>query len=132
MKKQSKKVRIKKIQTILILIMISVLGITLIINLNNYKETTRKVETKESMRKLILTVEAVEINEGIVFNDSDTISDIKNEDGEKLVAIKKYRNIEEFNKIEILTLEDARKIINNEVDFEINKKGQFLNINEES
>ena len=112
--------------------MISVLGITLIINLNNYKETTRKVETKESIRKLILTVEAVDINEGIVFNDSDTISDIKNEDGEKLVAIKKYRNIEEFNKIEILTLEDARKIINNEVDFEINKKGQFLNINEES
>ena len=129
MKKQSKKIRIRRIQTILILIIIALLGSTLIITLDNYKESTKKIEIKESIRKLILTIETVEVNEDISFNDSDTIKDIKNQGGEKLEAIKKYIDIEEFDKIEVLTLEDARKIINNEVDFEINKKGQILQIN---
>ncbi|MBE6052856.1 MAG: type II secretion system protein [Clostridium sartagoforme] len=129
MKKQSKKIRIRRIQTILILIIIALLGSTLIITLDNYKESTKKIEAKESIRKLILTIETVAVNEDISFNDSDTIKDIKNQGGEKLEAIKKYIDIEEFDKIEVLTLEDARKIINNEVDFEINKKGQFLQIN---
>jgi len=133
MKKQikrgkSKRDKIKRIQIILILIISVILGTTLIISFNNYKKTTKKIEAKGIMRELILTIETIEVNESIEFDESDTIHDIKDEAGEKLSAITKYRNIEDFNKIEGLSLEDVRKIINNEVDFEINKEGQFLGI----
>ncbi|MDV4149359.1 type II secretion system protein [Clostridium sp. AL.422] len=130
MKSQSKSKREKiiKIQKRLIAIISVILAITLIISFNNYKKTTKKIEIKESARELILTAEVVEINEGIKFDNSDTIADIKNEGGDKLEAIKKYKDIDTFNKIEVLTLEDAKKIINNEVDFIINKEGKFLRI----
>lgn len=128
MKKQSRKKDIIRIRKIIITVLIIILSFTLINSLVSYKKTTKKIEAKESMRDLILTIEAIEINESIEFDDTDTISNIKNEDGKKLKAIAKYRNIEDFNKIEVLSLEDARKIINNEVDFLINKEGQFLRI----
>ena len=128
MNKQSKRNKIKRIQTVLILIISLILCITLLITFNDYKNETKKVEVKESIRSLILTIEAVKINNAIEFDDSDTIYEIKNEGGEKLEAISKYKNIEDFNKIENLSLEDATKIINNEVDFEINKDGEFINV----
>lgn len=128
MKKQSRKKDIIRIRKIIITVLIILLSFTLINSLVSYKKTTKKIEVKESMRDLILTIEAIEINESIEFDDTDTISNIKNEDGKKLKAIAKYRNIEDFNKIEVLSLEDARKIINNEVDFLINKEGEFLRI----
>lgn len=132
MKAQSKRKKIKRIRITLLLIISVILGTTLLITSNNYKKTAKKIEVKESIRDLIITINAIEINDSIEFEDSDTIRDIKNENGEKLKAIVKYRNIEDFNKIEILTLEDARKILNDEVDFVINKNGEYLNIEEKN
>lgn len=128
MGKKSRNQEIIRIRKIIITILIIILSLTLIISFNNYKNTTRKIATKESIRELILTVETVEVNKSIDFQDSDTISNIKTENGEKLEAIKKYINIDYFNNIEDLTIGDARKILNNEVDFEINKDGKFINI----
>ncbi|MCF0149578.1 MAG: hypothetical protein HUJ77_14430 [Clostridium sp.] len=130
MRVKSKREKIRNIRLTILVIVSAILGTTLLISFNNYKETTKKIEVKESIRDLIITIKAVEINDGIEFEDSDTIRDIKNENGEKLKAIAKCRNIENFAKIEILTLEDARKILNDEVDFVINKDGEFLNIDE--
>lgn len=132
---KSKRKKIRKIRNIRITILVIVsviLGTTLLISFNNYKETIKKIEVKESIRDLIITINAVEINDSIKFEDLDTIREIKNENGEKLKTIVKYRNIEDYNKIEILTLEDARKILNDEVDFVINKNGEFLNIEEKN
>ena len=129
---KSKRKKIRNIRITILVIVSVILGTTLLISFNNYKETIKKIEVKESIRDLIITINAVEINDSIKLEDLDTIRDIKNENGEKLKAIVKYRNIEDFNKIEILTLEDARKILNDEVDFVINKNGEFLNIEEKN
>ena len=128
MEKKNRKQEIIRIRKIIIIILIVILSLTLIISFNNYKNTTRKIAVKESIRELILTVETVEVNKSIDFQDSDTISSIKTENGEKLEAITNYINIDDFNNIEDLTIEDARKILNNEVDFEINREGKFVNI----
>lgn len=128
MSNKSRKQEIIRIRKIIITILIIILSSTLIISFNNYKNTTNKIVVKESMRELILTVETIEINESIEIEDSDTISNIKNENGAKLQAIEKYSDINDFNNIESLTIGDARKILNNEVDFEIDKEGKFINI----
>ena len=128
MEKKNRKQEIIRIRKIIIIILIVILSLTLIISFNNYKNTTRKIAVKESIRELILTVETVEANKSIDFQDSDTISSIKTENGEKLEAITNYINIDDFNTIEDLTIENARKILNNEVDFEINREGKFVNI----
>lgn len=128
MKAKSKRLRIKRIRITLLVIISVILGSTLFITYNNYKKMTKKIEVKETIREFILTVNAVEINDLIEFQDTDTINNIKSENGEKLKAIAKYKNIDNFNKIELLTLEEARKILKDEVDFEINKDGEFLNI----
>ena len=128
MKAKSKRQRIKRIRITLLLIISVILGTTLLITYNNYKNMTKKIEVKESIRELILTVKAIEINDSIEFQDSDTIYSIKSKNDDKLKAVAKYKNIEDFNKIESLTIEEAKKILSNEVDFEINKYGEFLNI----
>ena len=105
MEKKNRKQEIIRIRKIIIIILIVILSLTLIISFNNYKNTTRKIATKESIRELILTVEKVEMNKSIDFQDSDTISSIKTENGEKLEAITNYINIDDFNNIEDLTIE---------------------------
>lgn len=128
MKAKSKRLRIKRIRITLLLIISAILGTTLFITYNNYKKMTKKIEVKESIREFILTVNVVEINDSIEFEDSDTLYSIKNKSDDKLKAIAKYKNIDNFNKIELLTIEEARKILKDEVDFEINKNGEFLNV----
>ncbi|WP_291629206.1 type II secretion system protein [Clostridium sp.] len=128
MKAKSKRLRIKRIRITLLLIISAILGTTLFITYNNYKKMTKKIEVKESIREFILTVNVVEINDSIEFEDSDTLYSIKNKNDDKLKAIAKYKNIDNFNKIELLTIQEARKILKDEVDFEINKNGEFLNV----
>lgn len=128
MKAKSKRQRIKRIRITLLLIISVILGTSLLITYNNYKKMTKKIEVKELIRELIVTVNAIEINDSLEFQDSDTIYSIKSKNDEKLKAITKYKNIEDFNKIESLTIEEAKKILSNKVDFEINKYGEFLNI----
>lgn len=128
MNAKSKRLRIKRIRITLLLIISAILGTTLFITYNNYKKMTKKIEVKESIREFILTVNVVEINDSIEFEDSDTLYSIKNKSDDKLKAIAKYKNIDNFNKIELLTIQEARKILKDEVDFEINKNGEFLNV----
>lgn len=128
MKKQSKRKRIAKIQRRLIIFISVILATTLIISLMSYKKAIKKIEAKEAMRELILTIKAVEINELIEFDDSETISDIKIQGGGKVEAIKKYSDLEKFINIEALTLKDAKKILNDKEDFKINGEGKFVSI----
>ena len=121
----------RKIQRILLLIISLILALILLIAFVNYKTLEKKVQVKEVIRELILSIEKAEVNDEIEFNNLDTVSSIKNENGEKLKALSKYKEIDTFIKIENLTLEDARKIINNEVDFSITKDGDFLEIDSE-
>lgn len=128
MTKKSRKKKIIRIRKIIITILIIILSSTLIISYINYKNTIKKIGIKDSIRELILTVETVEINESIDIEETDTISNIKSENGSKLQALEKYSDIDDFNSIESLTIADARKILNNEVDFEINREGNFVKI----
>lgn len=124
----NRKKEIIRIRKIIITILIIILSSTIIISFINYKKTTNKIALKESIRELMLTVETIEIKESIDIEDTDTISSIKNENGAKLQAVEKYSNIDDFNKIESLSIEDARKILNNEVDFDIDKDGKLKNV----
>ncbi|MGG7142067.1 hypothetical protein ACQPVP_01180 [Clostridium nigeriense] len=128
MTKKSRRQKIIRIRKIIITILIIILSLTLIISYINYKNTLKKVGIKYSIRELILTVETVEIKEPIDIEETDTISNIKSENGSKLQALEKYSDIDDFNRIESLTIGDARKILNNEVDFEIDSEGKFENI----
>lgn len=124
----NRKKEIIRIRKIIITILIIILSSTIIISFINYKKTTNKIALKESIRELMLTVETIEIKESIDIEDTDTISSIKNENGAKLKAVEKYSNIDDFNNIESLSIEDARKILNNEVDFDIDKDGKLKNV----
>lgn len=124
----NRKKEIIRIRKIIITILIIILSSTIIISFSNYKKTTNKIALKESIRELMLTVETIEIKESIDIEDTDTISSIKNENGAKLKAVEKYSNIDDFNNIESLSIEDARKILNNEVDFDIDKDGKLKNV----
>lgn len=128
MKSRSKREKIIKIRKIIITILIVILSSTLINSYMGYKKTSKKIEVKKSIRELILVLESARVNDDIEFSDIETISDIKVNGGEKLEAINKYSNINDFNNIEALTIEDAKKIINDEEDFEVNNKGQFVKL----
>lgn len=48
---------------------------------------------------------------------------------EKISSINKYiKDLEGLNKIKELTIEEANQIISNELDFEVNKEGEFLRV----
>lgn len=125
---KSRREEIIRIRKIILTIIIILLSVTVISSYLSYKNSRKKIEVKNSIRGFILATESVKVNDNIDFNDEETVTDIKISGGNKLEAIKKYVDMDSFDKIEGLTIGDANKIIKNEEDFEINSKGQFVKI----
>ena len=112
-----------KLQKIIVGIVAIFLLTTLVITFKNYRVSIKKIQARDIMREFILTVETAELRENITFDGTETIASLKN-NKEKYNVICKYCNVDDFEKIENLTLDETRRIINNEVDFRVNKDGK--------
>ena len=106
---------------------IGVLVVILVPSFKKYSIDSKKVEVKSIIREFILAVETAEISDKIEFANTDSIKSM--EAGEKISSINKYiKDLEGLNKIKELTIEEANQIISNELDFEVNKEGEFLRV----
>ncbi|WP_195266668.1 type II secretion system protein [Clostridium sp. 1001275B_160808_H3] len=118
---------------IAVVVIIGILVAILVPSFKKYSIDSKKAEVKSIMREFVLAVETTEISDKVEFSNTDSIKTIEANNNEKLDSINKYiNNPEDLNKIKDLTIEEANQIINNELDFEINKDGQFLRIIKEN
>ncbi|EEH96584.1 MULTISPECIES: type II secretion system protein [Clostridium] len=108
---------------------IGVLVVILVPSFKKYSIDSKKVEVKSIIREFILAVETAEISDKIEFANTDSIKSMEAGSGEKISSINKYiKDLEGLNKIKELTIEEANQIISNELDFEVNKEGEFLRV----
>lgn len=108
---------------------IGVLVIILVPSFKKYSIDSKKVEVKSIIREFILAVETAEISDKIEFANTDSIKSMEAGSREKIYSINKYiKDLEGLNKIKELTIEEANQIISNELDFEVNKEGEFLRV----
>ncbi|WP_195429927.1 type II secretion system protein [Clostridium sp. D46t1_190503_E9] len=118
---------------IAVVVIIGILVAILVPSFKKYSIDSKKAEVKSIMREFVLAVETTEISDKVEFSNTDSIKTIEANNNEKLDSINKYiNNPEDLNKIKDLTIEEANQIINNELDFEINKDGQFLRVIKEN
>ncbi|MCR1950549.1 type II secretion system protein [Clostridium sp. DSM 100503] len=118
---------------IAVVVIIGILVAILVPSFKKYSIDSKKAEVKSIMREFVLAVETTEISDKVEFSNTDSIKTIEANNKEKLDSINKYiNNPEDLNKIKDLTIEEANQIINNELDFEINKDGQFLRVIKEN
>lgn len=108
---------------------IGVLVVILVPSFKKYSIDSKKVEVKSIIREFILAVETAEISDKIEFANTDSIKSMEAGSREKIYSINKYiKDLEGLNKIKELTIEEANQIISNELDFEVNKEGEFLRV----
>lgn len=124
-KKKRKVTRLEKI----IITMGSIIILTImIISLRGYLKDYKKSLVRDAARDLVLAVEKVEINHDIEFAEDETIVDIKLQT-DKDKTLKEYvEDASVLDKIEALSIEDARKIIDEKVKFQISSEGKFVKI----
>lgn len=114
-----KRRRIFRRRIFLILILILFYARTLFL-IFNYETAYKKIELKKLMQDIILTIEITEFKDSIHFDNSAPISNFE--------EIEKEINTEDLDKLGNLTLEEAIKIVNNELDFKIDKEGNLVEI----
>lgn len=108
---------------------IAILAAILVPNFNKYIVDSKKVDVKSIAREFVMAVETGEISDKVDFSDNDSVESIQKNGGEKLKVIEKYiNNLDELAKISNLTIGDAKKIVNDGKDFEIDSKGNFLKV----
>lgn len=124
-KKKRKVTRLEKI----IITLGSIIILTMIvISLRGYLKDYKKALVRDAARELVLAVEKAEINHEIEFAEDNTIVDIKLQ-ADKDKTLKEYiEDVSVLDKIEALSIEDARKIIDEKVKFQINNEGKFEKI----
>lgn len=114
---------------IAVLVIIGILIAILVPSFKKYSNDLKKVEVKSIVREYVMAVETAQIIDKIEFSNTDSIKTIESDNGDKLTLLNKYiNNLEDLNKIKDLTIEDAKQIINNEVDFEVDKQGKFVRV----
>lgn len=114
---------------IVVLVIIGILIAILVPSFKKYSNDLKKVEVKSIVREYVMAVETAQIIDKIEFSNTDSIKTIESDNGDKLTLLNKYiNNLEDLNKIKDLTIEDAKQIINNEVDFEVDKQGKFVRV----
>lgn len=114
---------------IAVAVIIGVLVVILVPSFKKYSIDSKKVEVKFIIREFILAVETAEISDKIEFANTDSIKSMEAGSREKISSINKYiKDLEDLNKIKELTIEEANQIISNELDFEVNKEGEFLRV----
>lgn len=123
-----KKRKVTRLEKIIITLGSIIILTIMIISFRGYLNDYKKSLVRDAARELVLAVEKAEINYDVEFSEDETIVDFKLQ-GNKGNIIEEY--IEDssiLNKIEALKIEDARKIIDEKVNFEINSEGKFVEI----
>lgn len=114
---------------IAVLVIIGILIAILVPSFKKYSNDLKKIEVKSIVREYVMAVETAQIIDKIEFSNTDSIKTIESDNRDKLTLLNKYiNNLEDLNKIKDLTIEDAKQIINNEVDFEVDKQGKFVRV----
>lgn len=126
-KKKKYKLTIIEITTLIVLIIALIAILTP--NFKKYLVDTKKVEVKSAIQDFIMAVEIAKIKDDIEILDSDSIKSMEDNNDKILGIIKNYiDDSKKIEKIKYLKIEEAKEIINNSTDFEIDKEGNFLRI----
>lgn len=128
-KKKKKKYKFTIIEITTLIVLIIALIAVLIPNFKKYLVDTKKVEVKSAIQDFIMAVEIAKIKDDIEILDSDSIKSMEDNNDKILGIIKNYiDDSKKIEKIKYLKIEEAKEIINNSTDFEIDKEGNFLRI----
>lgn len=124
----NKKRKVTRLEKIIITIGSIIILTIMVISLRGYFKDYKKSLVRDAARDLVLAVEKVEINHDIEFAEDETIVDIKLQT-DKDKTLKEYvEDASVLDKIEALSIEDARKIIDEKVKFQISNDGKFVKI----
>lgn len=128
-KKKYKKYNFTIIEITTLIVLIIALIAILTPNFKKYLVDTKKVEVKSAIQDFIMAVEIAKIKDDIEILDSDSIKSMEDNNDKILGIIKNYiDDSKKIEKIKYLKIEEAKEIINNSTDFEIDKEGNFLRI----
>lgn len=128
-KKKYKKYNFTIIEITTLIVLIIALMAILIPNFKKYSVDTKKVEVKSAIQDFIMAVEIAKIKDDIEILDSESIKSMEDNNDKILGIIKNYiDDSKKIEKIKYLKIEEAKEIINNSTDFEIDKEGNFLRI----
>lgn len=128
-KKKYKKYNFTIIEITTLIVLIIALMAILIPNFKKYSVDTKKVEVKSAIQDFIMAVEIAKIKDDIEILDSESIKSMEDNNDKILGIIKNYiDDSKKIEKIKYLKIEEAKEIINNSTDFEIDKEGNFLKI----
>lgn len=123
-----KKRKVTRLEKIIITLGSIIILTMMVISLRGYLKDYKKALVRDAARELVLAVEKAEINHEIEFAEDNTIVDIKLQ-ADKDKTLKEYiEDVSVLDKIEALSIEDARKIIDEKVKFQINNEGKFEKI----
>lgn len=126
-KKKKYKFTIIEITTLIVLIIALIAILTP--NFKKYSVDTKKVEVKSVIQDFIMAVEIAKVKEDIEILDSASIKSMEDNNDKALNIIKNYiDDSKKIEKIKYLKIEEAKQIISNSTDFEIDKEGNFLRV----
>lgn len=124
----NKKRKVTRLEKIIIVLGTMIILTIMVISLRGYFKDYKKSLVRDAARELVLAIEKSEINHNIEFAEDNTIVDIKLQ-ADKDKILKEYiEDVSVLNKIEVLSIEDARKITDEKVEFQINNEGKFIKI----
>lgn len=125
-KKKQKKFIVIEISAVIAIIVM--LLVTLLPNLKRYSIDSKKIGIRDAARNFIMAIEVARIKDKIEFVDTDSIKTIEG-DKEKDDMLNKYiSNLRNLEKIKELTIKEAKEILDNGADFEVNKYGEFIKV----
>lgn len=128
-KKKKKKYKFTIIEITTLIVLIIALIAVLIPNFKKYSVDTKKVEVKSAIQDFIMAVEIAKIKDDIEILDSESIKSMEDNNDKILGIIKNHiDDSKKIEKIKYIKIEEAKEIINNSTDFEIDKEGNFLRI----
>lgn len=126
-KKKKYKFTIIEITTLIVLIIALIAILTP--NFKKYSVDTKKVEVKSVIQDFIMAVEIAKVKDDIEILDSASIKSMEDNNDKALNIIKNYiDDSKKIEKIKYLKIEEAKQIISNSTDFEIDKEGNFLRV----
>lgn len=128
-KKKYKKYNFTIIEITTLIVLIIALRAILIPNFKKYSVDTKKAEVKSIIQDFIMAVEIAKVKDNIEVLDSDSIKSMEDNSDKNLSVIKNYiDDSKKIEKIKYLKIEEAKQIITDSADFEIDKEGNFLKI----
>ncbi len=128
-KKKYKKYNFTIIEITTLIVLIIALMAILIPNFKKYSVDTKKAEVKSIIQDFIMAVEIAKVKDNIEVLDSDSIKSMEDNSDKNLSVIKNYiDDSKKIEKIKYLKIEEAKQIITDSADFEIDKEGNFLKI----